>query len=161
MTLAPSPGVDERVGFEQSFDFSKFPSLQEVEFAVGWMNGGLAWIPRALSTIEPATSPRLSTVQLNFTRPPTAARRPVEALIVSAGKDLRWVTGEVARIKREFEGVVYLAVHWDPLFKAAFDAVKVRFIPRTPRNPVDLYSLVPRRPVNVETAEMDCRTYLQ
>jgi len=99
-----------------------------MELGVGWMNGSLAWIPRALSTIKPATSPRLSTIQLSFARPSTAANRPVRILIRGVGKDLRRIAGEVARIKCEFEGVVHLTMQQDPLFKAAFDALKVRFI---------------------------------
>ena len=92
------------------------------------MGGSLLWIPRALSTIKLTTSPRLSAVQLSFARPPTATHPTVVALIESAGKDLRWVTGEVARIKREFEGPLNLTMLQDPLFEVAFDGLNVRFI---------------------------------
>lgn len=42
---------------DQSFNFSKFPNLQEVGhgFRVGLMRGYLVWIPEALSTLRPTT----------------------------------------------------------------------------------------------------------
>ena len=92
------------------------------------MSGSVVWIPKALSTIKRATSPRLSALQLSFARPPTAANRPVDALIGGAGEDLRWIAGEVARIRREFDGAVNLTMLRDPVFEAAFDALDVRFI---------------------------------
>lgn len=92
------------------------------------MHGSLGWIPRALSTIKYTTSPRLSTLRLSLTRPPTAPNRSVYALIEGAGEDLRRVAGEVARIKCEFDGAVNLTMLRDTLFVAAFDAVRVRFI---------------------------------
>ena len=74
------------------------------------MNGSLVWITRALSTIKPATTPRLFAVRLGFDRLPTSDNRAggVDALIDDTGKDLRCGVGEVARIKREFEGAVNL-----------------------------------------------------
>ena len=125
--MASLPGVDGHGAFERSFDFSEFPNLQEVAFAVGWMDGSLAWIPRALSTIKPATSPRLSVIQLNFSRP-IIAIRSVDALITDTSDDLRWVADEIARIKGEFEGAVDLAVHWDSSFRVVLDALNVRFL---------------------------------
>jgi len=111
-----------------SFDFSGFPNLQEVEFAVGWMSGRAPWIPIALSTVRPATSPRLSTVQPGFIRPP-ASSGSVEALVETIGGELQRVAGEVAGIENEFEGAVNLTVLRDPSFQAAFDVFCVSCAP--------------------------------
>jgi len=112
-----------REASEQSFDFSKFPNLQEVDFGVRWMGGGLLWIPVALSTLKPATSPHLSTIQLSFIHPPT--NQSIQATIEGAGSDLRSVAGEVARIEREFDGAVGLTVLRDPEFKVVFDTLNI------------------------------------
>ena len=125
LTLAFSPDADGCEPFPQSFDFSKLPNLQEVDFRIGWMGGGLVWIPKVLSTLRPTTSPRLSTIQLNFTRPYTA-NRSVETTINVAGDDLRWVADEVARIEREFWGAVEVNVHLDSSFEALSNALNVR-----------------------------------
>ena len=64
------PDVDRRETYERSFDFSKSPNLQEVTLVCGvfgYTRGGLPWFPMALSTLEPTTSPRLSTIRLDFT----------------------------------------------------------------------------------------------
>jgi len=82
------------------------------------MGGGLSWIPKALSTIKPATSPRLSLIKLSFIRP-TFTNRSIDALVKDAGDDLRRVVDEVARIEREFGGAVHLTVYWDPSFQVA------------------------------------------
>ena len=121
-TLKLFPDVDGHEAFKQPFDFSKFPNLRGVELGVGWMNGSLHWIPRALSTIKPATSPCLSVVQLTFIRQATA-NRSVRGLVEDAGGDLRWVTDEITRITSEFEGAVDLTVLWDPSFRMALDAL--------------------------------------
>ena len=120
-----SPDVDGCDPFPQSFDFSKLPNLQEVDFRIGWMGGGLLWIPEVLSTLRPATSPRLSTIQLNFTRPYIASRS-VEAAIKATGDDLRWVADEIARIEREFGGAVEVNVCLDSSFEAVSDVLNVR-----------------------------------
>ena len=91
-----------------------------------WMNGGLRWIPMALSTIKPATSPHLSTVLVDLTRSHITSR-PVQNLIEDTRDDLRWVANEAARIEREFEGAVDLTVLRDLAFKVALDALDVRF----------------------------------
>ena len=124
-TPTPPPNVDGDEVFQRAFDFSKFPNLQEVEFGVGWMRGGLLWIPLALSTLRPATSPHLSTVKLHFSRSPVAS---VGALAENTPRyDLLLVAGETARIGREFEGTVNLTVLRDPVFQAVFNALNVRF----------------------------------
>jgi hypothetical protein len=125
LSLTPLFNVDPREAFERSFDFSKFPSLQEVDFEVDWMAGDLLWIPTALSTLKHATSPRLSALQLSFTTSTTT--HSVKTSIEDMGNDLRWAADEVARIEREFEGAVELTLARDPGFEAVFDALNVRF----------------------------------
>jgi len=80
------------------------------------MSGSLLWIPKALSTIKPATSPRLSFIRLSFVRPPFA-NGSIDDLVKDAGDDLRWVVDEVTRIERE--GVVCLTVDLDSSFQVA------------------------------------------
>ena len=87
-------------------------------FLVGWISGSLVWVPKALSTIKLATSPRLSVIKLSFIYPPFA-NGSIDALIKDAGDDIRWVVGEVARIEREFGGAVHLTVYWDSSFQVA------------------------------------------
>ena len=143
----PFSVADGLENFGRSFDFSKFPDLQEVNFTftVGWKEIGLPWIPMALSTLRPATSPRLSAIRLNFTGSPTV-RKTIEALIKDTGGDLRRTADEMSRIEREFEGAVNLTVSRDSVFKAVLDKLNVgfRFIGwRGPRNHVDSFSFAP------------------
>jgi len=111
---------------ERSFDFSKFPNIQEVGFEVRWAGGGLLWIPTALSTLSLATSPRLSTIRLNFALH-SAANRSTETLVTDLGGELRRIAGEFTRIEREFEGAVCLTVVRDSGFKAVLDMLSVLF----------------------------------
>ena len=95
-------GVDGYEVFQRSFDFSKFQNLQEVEFGVGWMSGGLPWIPIALSTLRPVTSPYLSIVKLDFSSSPVAS---VGALVEGMPHDdPLLVADETARIGRKIRG---------------------------------------------------------
>lgn len=96
-----------------------------MDFGVGWVVGGLPWIPAALLTLKRATSPRLSALQLNFVDS-SPRTHPVETSIADMGSDLRQAAGEVARIEREYEGAVKLNVPRDPRFKVAFDTLNVR-----------------------------------
>lgn len=124
LTLSPDIGGNEV--FEGSFDFSKFPNLQEVDFEVCWMGGGLLWVPAALSTLKPTTSPCLSTIRLKLVGPPTSTTL-VETLINDTGNDLRWVVDEVFRIEREFDEAVHLTALWDPVFEVVLNTLGVRF----------------------------------
>jgi len=78
----------------------------------------------ALSTLNPATSPRLSSIRLNFTH---WRARSAETLIEDMGGDLRRVADEAFRIEREFEGAVNLTVLQDPKFEAVFGTLNVGF----------------------------------
>ena len=73
---------------------------------VGWMGGGLLWIPAVLSTPRPSHSSHLSAIQLNFACSDNIGR----SLIEDAGDDLRRVADEVTRVKHEFEGVVNVTI---------------------------------------------------
>ena len=125
--LTPFPNVGGET-FERSFDFSNFPNLQEVDFGVGIhvsrREGGLPWIPVALSTLRPATSPHLSAIRFDFNFSVGGAQS-VETLIEDVGNDLRRVADEVTRIEREFEGTVNFAAvldsgFWEVLYTVPF-----------------------------------------
>jgi len=109
--------LDGRGSFEWSFDFSKFPNLQEVNFGcrVGQREGGVPWIHLALSTLRPATSPRLSAIRLKFTNESSIVSQSAETLIEDMGNDPQRIAGEVARIEREFKKMVTLTVLRDPV----------------------------------------------
>ncbi|KAF9645582.1 hypothetical protein BDM02DRAFT_3119985 [Thelephora ganbajun] len=115
---------DGREACDRSFDFSEFPSLQEVNFGVCWIGGGLRWIPMALLTLKPATSPRLSAVRLNFISP-LSDIRSAETSAGELGNDLQRTADEVTRIRREFGGAVNVIVLRDPWFKVAFDTLQI------------------------------------
>ena len=118
LTLILPSDIDGRETFERSFDFSKLPNLQEVRFGVRWRGGDLRSIPTALSTLRPATSPRLLAIRLGFTDPPASGRlfEPPIKLTGNVTNDVRRVVDEVARIELEFEGTLELVVHWGPRF---------------------------------------------
>jgi len=78
----------------------------------------------ALSTLRPATSPRLSVVRLNFS---ATTRQPIETVIADMGNDLQQIADEISRIEREFEGAVNLTVVPDSKFRAVFATLGVRF----------------------------------
>ena len=123
------PDIDCHEDFNRSFDFSKFPNLQEVAFVcrvISSTYGGLPWLPTALSTLKFATSPRLSTIRLDFTCSSNLTRS-AETLIEDMGGDLRRIADEAIRIGREFKGAVNLTTIRDPKFEVAFRALNVRF----------------------------------
>jgi len=119
------PDVDHCVASERSFDFSKFPNLQEVYFGfpVNSMVGGLLWIPTALSTLRRATSPRLSSLRLDCVG--SSTDQSIRTLIEDMGNDLRRIANEFTRIDREFKGTVNLTVVRDPGFEMVLDALNV------------------------------------
>lgn len=127
-TLMPFHDVDGWEAPKQSFDFSKLPNLREVSvgFKLHWKGGGMAWLPLALSTLRPATSSRLSVIQLDFDSTPYPDE-DVETLTKHASTDLRRIAGEVARIEREFEGSVKFTVLRDSAFEVVLDTLDVSF----------------------------------
>jgi len=118
-TVSPHDGET----FERSFDLSNLPNLKGVDFGVGWLRGGLLWIPVALSTLRLTTSPHLSTIQLTFIRSSTVSQS-VQDMIKCTRNDLLSVADEVARIEREFGGV-NVTVRRDSGFKEAFDQFNI------------------------------------
>ena len=95
-----------------------------MNFGVGWSTGSLRWIALAFSTLKPATSPRLSAIQLNFVGP-SFIIRPTEVPVEGMGDDLRRVANEISRIKEEFAGAVNFTVLRDPWFKVVLDTLHV------------------------------------
>ena len=108
----------------------------------------------ALSTLRPATSPRLSDIRLDFS---SSSDRPVETMITGIGNDLRQIAGEVARIELEFEGAVSFAVIRDSGFGAVLDSLNVRLCLagwKRPPGHVDSFPSVPCRSFNTTFIEM-------
>ena len=102
------PDSDSNEEPERTFDFSKFPNLQEVTIGVRWISGGLLWISAALSTINPTTSPPLSTFKLDISgRPPRFA--PVHHK-EQFENDLRLIDERVVQIERDFIGMANFTV---------------------------------------------------
>ena len=77
----------------------------------------------ALSTLKPATSPRLSAIQLEFSTTTLSIAIP----IADAGNDLRRTADEVTRIEREFDGAVDVTVAQSSGFRQVFNTLNVRF----------------------------------
>ena len=110
----------------------------------------------ALSTLRPATSPRLSSVRLDLAGS-VIVDLSVEPLMKDTGNDLRQVADEVTRIEREFKGAVYFTVVPDSVFKVVLGTLGVRFhsamlTKRCGRS--DFFSLVPCRYFNITIVEM-------
>ena len=144
--------------FERSFDLSKLPNVREVTFGV-WADDsgpeGLPWIPAALSTLRPATSPYLSVIRLDLR---SSTSLLVEDMITNMGNDLRRTADEVGRIEREFEGAVNFAVLLGSGFGAVLDnlSVRFRFVGwKRPRDHAHSSSFVPCRSFRTIFIEME------
>jgi len=74
-----------------------------------------------LSTLSPTTSPRLSSLQLDFMG---SSSNFSPEFFEDMGDDLQRITDQVTRIEREFEGAVNSTVIRDPKFDSRF---KIRF----------------------------------
>ena len=114
----------------------------------------LPWIPMALSTLRPATSPHLSVIKLDFS---SSTSRPVETRITDLGNDLRRIASEVARIECEFGGVVNFTVVRDPVFAVVLDSLNVclRVVRwKRPPNHVDSSPSAPCRSFSTTFIEM-------
>jgi len=120
--------VDSFYGQEetsQSFDFSKFPNLREVSLRLRWIHGGPRWVPAALSTVNPITSPRLSVLLLDLVGPPSGTRI-LESSIEGLATDLRRTRDEVTRIRSVFEEGIDLTVSLDQWFGVLFVSLQLR-----------------------------------
>ena len=103
------------------------------ELRVGQITGAIPWIPSALSTLKPATSPRLSTIRLDFAGPFISTLH-AERFIKDLGDDLRRIADEVGRIEREFGGTVNFTVLRDSVFGAVLDTLDVSIRSRDGRD---------------------------
>ena len=97
----------------------------KLSFRAGRTGGGLRWVPMALSTFRPATSPHLTTIRLYFARL-LVYNRSAASLIEGTADDLRRIADEVTRIEREFEGAVDLIAVRDSAFMVVLDTLNVR-----------------------------------
>jgi len=104
------------------FDFSKLQNTRQAAFSVRWL-----WIPPALSTLGPASSPRLSTIRLNFASH-SATNQSAKTLFNDVGGGLRLVADEFARIERRFGGAGKLAVARDSVFKVGWICLVQGFV---------------------------------
>jgi len=95
-----------------------------VTFSLHFFRGSLRYIPVALSTLKPSTSPHLFHVHLRFTGP----THPIPGTWnpENMGNDLRQIADEFSRIEREYEGAVALGVSRDMEF-GWLDTLNVRF----------------------------------
>ena len=106
----------------------------------------------ALSTLKPATSPRLSIIRLDF-----CANRDVETVVTEIGGDLRRIADEVARIEREFKGAVNFTVNPDSTVRLVLVTLNVRFNFtgwKKPCGHVRSSSFVPCRSFSVTSVEL-------
>jgi len=89
---------------------------------VSRMGRGPPRIPMALSTLNPTTSPHLSSLQLTFIG--STYHLPSQFSIGGMGNDLQRIADQVTRIKCEFDGAVNCTVIRDPSFEAR---LKIRY----------------------------------
>ena len=93
------------------FDFSRHKSIEHLSFSLLSNFANCRWLSSALSTINPANSPRLSTVTIYLHRHVPPARLVSETRLSEAViKDLRDVGTEVKRIRDESRGRVKFEV---------------------------------------------------
>lgn len=97
-----------------------------MDFVVGSIGGGLPWIPTALSTLKPVTSPHLSAIRVCLHGPPITDPS-IETVIEETGDDLRRVAYEVARIERAFGGMVKVTLLTDTTFDTALERLNITF----------------------------------
>ena len=89
-------------------------------------HGSLDYIPLALSTFEPSTSPHLSYIHLRFNGPTHPGFASGNWNMENIGDGLPRVAEEFSRIGREYEGVVDLSVFRGAEFER-YDTLNVRF----------------------------------
>jgi hypothetical protein len=94
-----------------------------VTFDIHWVHRDLQWIPLALATLKPETSPRLSKIYLSFSGPAYYyhSRGGGTALEDSGNK----IAHELTRIEEEYGEAADLIVTLDAAF-THLDAVDVR-----------------------------------
>ena len=117
--------------------------------------GPLHYIPVALSTLKPSTSPHLSDVQLRLTGPTHPHYTSENWNLENMGDDVPRIAEESSRIEREYEGVVDLRVFRGAGFER-YDTLNVRFFISVESDETSLRDcrLVPRRSFSVGIVEM-------
>ena len=94
----------------RTFDFTEFPNLEGLAFVTPMYARDIHWLPEAISTLKPTTSPRLSSLRLlTRDRPPGSPVPSKERL----GNVTRLVE-EVTQVERKFKGAVKVTVPWYP-----------------------------------------------
>ena len=89
-------------------------------FQVNWVQGNLHWIPIALSTLTPATSPHSSSIYLGFDYPVDRLLThgtPETAELEELCRNLEWIADELTRIQGEYGGAVKFIVFQGPDFR--------------------------------------------
>ena len=125
--LIPSHRLVNRIAPDSTFDFANFLNLEEVTFEIRWSSGVLLWIPRALSTLKLTTSPRLSVLKIT----PSKLHLPSPFLprFEARLKKVTCLVGEVARVEREFIGVVEVTMAWGPKLQSLVGLVLNQLVP--------------------------------
>ena len=112
LALTPFVGPGDHESLNRSFNFTKLPNIQEVTFTVRRIHGDILWIHKALSTLKPSTSPRLSAVRLKLgSKPPEDSPVHVREL---PDRVIRPIEEQVARIELEYTGTVDVTVQRYP-----------------------------------------------
>ena len=117
--------------------------------------GPLHYIPVALSTLKPSTSPHLFDVQLRLTGPTHPHYTSENWNLENMGDGVPRIAEESSRIEREYEGVVELRVFLGAGFER-YDTLNVRFFISAELNKTSLRDcwLIPRRSFSVGIVEM-------
>ena len=124
------PSIDFQGPLERSFDFSNFPRLQKVTFDAHRVHGPIHFIPVALSTLKPSTSPHLSHIYFGLSGPRYSNFYYFikgTSNLENMGSDLRRIAEEFSRIEREYEGAVDLSVVRSTGYEPLDKLTNVRF----------------------------------
>ena len=119
------------------------------------MGGSLLWIPTALSTLRPATSPCVSAIRLNLISY-SCTEQSIESLLKTAGSELQRVAEEFTRIECEFGGALNLIVSRNAGFGAVFDTLDVRFHFCGVNGTSRTCRFISRRSFGITLVEMGC-----
>lgn len=84
---------------------------------VRWGVGCLQWIPTALSTLKPTTSPHLSVIRIKLIG--KTRRHLPRASLEQLDNDLKLIKHEIARIRREYVTQVDMTVDQHTRFQVS------------------------------------------
>lgn len=116
-----STHVQEQYTDDQSFDFSRFAKMREVDLGAIYTSGSLHWITRALSTLKPENSPLLSAVTLRLSVT-LSLNGPGCILGQEISDDLSRIGREMARVKKVYPRKLDIVVRCDLAFRAVLDS---------------------------------------